>query len=396
MSENTKIEWATHTFNGWEGCQKAGPGCDNCYAETRNKRFGGGVAVNWGPGAPRRRTSAANWRKPLAWNANHETFFAAHGYRQRVFCASLADVFDNAVDPQWRVDLFDLIARTPNLDWLLLTKRIGNAWPMMQEVTKSCGGGSKPLPNVWIGATIVNQEEADRDIPKLLAVPAAKRFLSMEPLLGPVDLGRWIGDEDCHACGARFFDDEIRLGWHNSDPVVAVDFEDEPEDERDIRRICPHCGQRDNCGEVGQVDEEDFGGGLHWVIVGGESGPGARPMHPDWARSLRDQCQAAGVPFLFKQWGEWKPISQMSEPEHSGLYKSRVTAKPHEDQVNLDDINGRRCTAPTSVLHIDGSVHGIVEPMAFLQGTVAMQIFNVGKKAAGRLLDGRTWDGVPA
>src|SRR5579872_1928727 len=114
MSENTNIEWCHHTFNPWEGCQHAGPGCDNCYAEVRNARFAGGAAINWGPGAPRRRTSAANWKKPIAWNAAHGDFYAAHGCRQRVFCASLADVFDNAVDPQWRFELLRLIEQTPN------------------------------------------------------------------------------------------------------------------------------------------------------------------------------------------------------------------------------------------------------------------------------------------
>jgi len=116
MAENTKIEWCDHTFNPWEGCTKVGPGCDNCYAETRNARFAGGLALNWGHGAPRRRTSAANWRKPLSWNAAHAEFFALHGRRQRVFCASLADVFDNEAPPQWRRDLFDVIELTPNLD----------------------------------------------------------------------------------------------------------------------------------------------------------------------------------------------------------------------------------------------------------------------------------------
>ena len=117
MSENTSIEWVDHTFNPWEGCQKVSPGCDHCYAETRNARFAGGTAINWGPGAPRRRTSAANWKKPIAWNSAAANFMAAHGRRQRVFCASLANVFDNEVDPAWRVDLLDkLIAKTPHLD----------------------------------------------------------------------------------------------------------------------------------------------------------------------------------------------------------------------------------------------------------------------------------------
>ncbi|MCW3522077.1 phage Gp37/Gp68 family protein [Burkholderia cenocepacia] len=251
MSENSKIEWTDHTFNPWEGCQKVGPGCDHCYAEARNARFGGGTAVNWGPGAPRRRTSAANWRKPLAWEAAHAEFFATHGRRQRVFCASLADVFDNAVDPGWREDLFALIRSTPNLDWLLLTKRIGNVPAMISIIP-----GWLP-DNVWLGATIVNQEEADRDIPKLLAVPARMRFLSMEPLLGPVDLSaEWLA----HRCDGEY-------------PFPKL------ESEHRTRMI-------------------DL---LDWVIVGGESGAGARPMHPDWARSLHDQCAAACVPFFMKQ-----------------------------------------------------------------------------------------------
>ncbi len=327
MAENTKIEWTDHTFNPWEGCQKVGPGCDNCYAETRNARYAGGQAINWGPGAPRRRTSASNWALPLRWNAQAEAFMAQHGRRQRVFCASLADVFDNAVDLSWREELFQLIAATPNLDWLLLTKRIGNV-PAMVAIIQ----GWMP-PNVWLGATITNQTEAERDIPKLLEVPARVRFLSMEPLLGPVDIVPYI-----------------------------------------------HC---------------DVGNTVDWVIVGGESGPGARPMHPDWVRSLRDQCGAAGVPFLFKQWGEWKPIGQMEESEHQALYRSNVKAKPQENQDCLDDCYGRSCTVPDTIVHFDGSMHGVTEPMAFLHGTGAMHTFKVGKKAAGRLLDGRTWDGFP-
>jgi protein gp37 len=132
MSENSKLEWTDHTFNPWEGCQKVGPACDHCYAETRNARVAGGQAVT---GArARHRTSAANWRKPLAWDAAHAAFFAQHGRRQRVFCASLANVFDNAVGQVWRADLFELIEQTPNLDWLLLTKRIGIAASMTRGI----------------------------------------------------------------------------------------------------------------------------------------------------------------------------------------------------------------------------------------------------------------------
>lgn len=331
MSENSKIEWTDHTFNPWEGCQKVGPGCDHCYAETRSARFGGGVATNWGPGAPRRRTSPANWRKPLAWNAQHEKFFAEHGRRQRVFCASLADVFDNAVSPVWRADLFELIKRTPNLDWLLLTKRIGNAHEMMQASVECLMDADRdlPWPNVWIGATITSQAEADRDIPKLLEVPARVRFLSMEPLLGAVDLRR------------------IDIDGHS-----------------EIHPLNGTTGCEDDAGNAAP----DLPA-IDWVIVGGESGPGARPMHPDWARDLRDQCAAAGVPFLFKQWGE-----------HAVTYDR-----------DRDDPDWQRCAEwdrkPGRWINLAGG-HGF-------NGDRVHYAERVGKKAAGRLLDGVQHDGFP-
>ncbi len=324
MAEHSAIEWTDHTFNPWEGCQKVGPGCDHCYAETRNARFAGGTAINWGPRAPRRRTSAANWHKPLAWNANHDAFMAEHGRRQRVFCASLADVFDNAVDPQWREDLFALIRSTPNLDWLLLTKRIGNAQAMVSTIP-----GWWP-DNVWLGATIVNQAEADRDIPKLLAVPARVRFLSMEPLLGPVDLKNI-------SIASRPM--EIML------PLAGLTWT--------VTSTGTRCTTSHR-----KID---------WVIVGGESGPGARPMHPDWARSLRDQCAAAGVPFLFKQWGEWVPRGpeSMGYPLVEGVPRVRLTDAAH----NGSTLGGR--------------------------GGNDMWMQRAGKKAAGRLLDGVRHDGFP-
>ncbi|MDR8027035.1 phage Gp37/Gp68 family protein [Burkholderia cenocepacia] len=337
MSENSKIEWTDSTFNPWEGCQKVGTGCDHCYAETRNARFGGGTAVNWGPGAPRRRTSQANWRKPLAWAAAHAEFFAVHGRRQRVFCASLADVFDNAVDPAWRTDLFRLIADTPNLDWLLLTKRIGNVAAMVQDASDRLFLDAKrptQLPdNVWLGATIVNQAEADRDIPKLLAVPARVRFLSMEPLLGPVDLTRVMRSSP-------------GSDWSYCDDV--------------LRGFRAH-----KCG--GHISPENA---VDWVIVGGESGPGARPMHPDWARSLRDQCAAAGVPFMFKQWGEWAP-GENAGPQ----MRTEATAHWWDGEWSFSSITPRAA----ETLHCDDSP----------------DLWRCGKRAAGRHLDGRTHDEFP-
>lgn len=314
MADKSKIEWTDATFNPFVGCTKISPGCDHCYAESWAKRSG---LVQWGPGAPRRRTSPANWRKPPQWNA--ERFFqcdrcgwrghvpgAKHDakrmvfythsscggdvveVRRRVFCASLADVFDNQVDPQWRFDLFELIDSTPNLDWLLLTKRIGNVHPMV-------GASCEVLPNIWLGATVVNQEEADRDIPKLLATPARVRFLSMEPLLGPVNLGRWLWA----CCGNTTTGGEY-MGQ--------------------IEEVC--CGQ---------PETRDV---IDWVIVGGESGPGARPAQLQWIRSIVRQCRAAGVPVLVKQLGHEVLDDGMSRPgEH---WPAGTVRRPNPRQTEWD------------------------------------------------------------
>lgn len=317
MAENTKIEWAHHTFNPWVGCTKVSPACDHCYAEGWAKRSG---MVQWGPNAERRRTSESNWRQPIKWNAEAERL----GVRYRVFCSSLADVFDNAVPDEWRIDLMRLISSTQNLDWLLLTKRIGNAEKMLSDAVASFGfTWGTHWKNVWIGSTVCNQVEADRDIPKLLAVPAAKRFLSMEPLLGTVDLNRILVDPARHLHVSALHE------------------------------------QHDDC--YYQSDAQ-----IDWVIVGGESGPGARPMHPNWVRSLRDQCAAAGVPFLFKQWGEWLPDQLRAGGDLGGDMRRGIVQHVCFDREN----DGR-----------------------FRQGDVHMR--RVGKKTAGRVFDGRLWDEVP-
>ena len=354
MADNTGIEWADSTFNPWMGCTKVSPACDHCYAERDTKRFG---RVEWGQGKPRVRTSAGNWKKPLQWNTqafvecpecqwrgewreadvrngccpscNHlpRLFKPA---RRRVFCASLADVFDNEVDPAWRYDLFNLILSTPNLDWMLLTKRIGNAAKMIAETLPENMKAlpqdhplAWPWPNVWIGATICNQEEADRDIPKLLAVPAAVRFLSMEPLLGVVDIESACDIAEAVHCAGT---------W---------DQMDDPQ----------KCALALRHGSVRLLD---------WVIVGGESGPNARPMHPDWVRSLRDQCAASSVPFIFKQWGEWAP--------------------GHLEYGNILDFDLR--VSSIGFEWYTGDV-------------MTCKVLRVGKKAAGRLLDGAQHDGYP-
>ena len=312
MAENTTIEWATHTFNPWIGCTKISPACDNCYAANFGNLFG----IEWGTGKPRKRTSESTWKQPLRWNRQAqikhdawENFKAQYSdltdeqliergfikpHRPRVFCASLADVFDNEVPSEWRDDLFSLIRDTPHLDWLLLTKRIGNAYNMMNlsgkfapEYFGDAIGFSAPQ-NLWLGATICNQEEADRDIPKLLSTPAAKRFVSIEPMLGAIDL----------------------------------------------RMVTDYRAQID------------------WVICGGESGKNARPMHPDWVRSLRDQCADAGVPFLFKQWGEWHPHryrNKDGEQELKGWFK--------QDRASIDFCNVVRIGKKHAGRTLDGVLH---------------------------------------
>ncbi|CDN87365.1 Gp37Gp68 family protein [Hydrogenophaga intermedia] len=346
MSANSKIEWTDHTFNPWIGCTKVSPACDHCYAERSTPSRTLGVA--WGAGQPRRRTTPANWALPLRWNVHADTFMAMHGRRQRVFCASLADVFDNEVPDAWRADLFTLIAATPNLDWLLLTKRIGNAHRMidltMDAIDRAQAAGKTtvvrgpwPWPNVWLGATICNQEEADRDIAKLKRVPARVHFVSMEPLLSAVDLG--LCDCDHGSIPAP----------HNAGGVT-----------------CPKCN-----GTGGRM--------LDWVIVGGESGPEARPMHPDWARGLRDQCQAAGVPFLFKQWGEFCE-------QDDGVGATLLCQEGDPDYHS----EAAKCAAFISHAgHVVSSMDDS-EPGVRYRG-----MLRPGKKAAGRQLDGRTWDEVP-
>jgi protein gp37 len=176
MGENSAISWTDNTFNPWIGCTKVSPGCDHCYAEAdfdhRKHR------VTWGTGNPRSRTSESYWRNPFKWNREA----AKTGERPRIFCSSLADVFDNEVPLEWRDDLWGVIRATPLLRWMLLTKRIGNVLKMVPP--------DWPFPHVGIMATIVNQEEWDRDFPKLMSVPTPWRGVSAEPLLGPIDIGQ--------------------------------------------------------------------------------------------------------------------------------------------------------------------------------------------------------------
>lgn len=251
--ENSKIQWCDHTFNPWMGCTKVSTGCKHCYAETMmDKRWG---KVKWGPQGERVRTSPANWNKPLKWNDDH-----VDGQpRQRVFCGSLCDVFEDIhYLNHWRFDLFDLIERTPNLDWLLLTKRPEN---VMEMVPASWGVDQAGFPdNVWVGTSVENQETADVRIPSLLTIPAKVRFLSCEPLLSEVNI------VDQPYWDWRYTYDYFQLAFGISTPPID------------------------------------------WVIVGGESGPGFRPMQTEWVKSLMKQCARAGIAFFMKQMANKKPI----------------------------------------------------------------------------------------
>lgn len=309
--KNTNIEWCDHTFNPWIGCTKVSPGCKNCYAETLdNMRFsktlGDGTRIvpvsHWGKGAPRHRTSEANWKQALKWNrqaeisisgwragislGNTEKELLDRGFikphRPRVFCASLADWLDDEVPVEWLSDLLYLVIKCKNLDWLLLTKRPQLWRTRLQEVANHSDIGAmiathwldgNPPPNVWVGTTCENQAMADKRIPELLAIPAKVRFLSCEPLLEAVTLSEKKSDGECYSWLCDTFHD--------------------PNSPTKMRQDPPR---------------------IHWVIAGGESGPGFRPFDPDWARSLRDQCKAAGVAFFMKQMGgARKPFPEIPE-----------------------------------------------------------------------------------
>lgn len=256
MGENSNIEWTDHTFNPWRGCTKVSDGCKNCYAMTLSNRFDGKHGI-WGPKGTRVIAAESAWKNPLKWDREA----AKLGERHRVFCASMADVFEGPEtmpEKAWtdvsvaRERLGELIDQTPNLDWLILTKRPENVLkygPLGMRWTQD------PMPpNVWIGTSCEDQKTADERIPHLLKCPAAVRFLSCEPLLGSVDLSTWLGPYGS-----------------------SIDY-----------------GQ--------SVGYENMGNKIHWVIAGGESGPGRRPMELDWMRSIRNQCKAAGVAFFGKQW----------------------------------------------------------------------------------------------
>jgi protein gp37 len=288
----TRIEWADSVWNPVTGCSPVSEGCENCYAKRMSKRLAGRCGYSKDEPFkvtlhPDRLGQPLRWKKP-----------------RRIFVCSMGDLFHEDVDDGFLCRVFEAIAVAEQHTFMILTKRPER----MREFFMRCVHGI--WDNLLLGVTAENQQRADERIPILLQIPAVRRFVSVEPMLGPVN------------------------------PVAALDAAIVIEGKVEI----PAVDGIDNW--------------LHWVICGGETGPGARPMHPDWVRSLRDQCQSAGVPFFLKQMGEWK--------------SEFATESELDEVLRLAD-------------------DGKMRTFSMDRG----QFFRVGKKTAGRILDGREWNEVP-
>lgn len=349
MGTKTGIEWTDATWNPILGCSRVSEGCRNCYAEAVAGRFGRGEKTVYS-GLTQIVNGRSVWTgkivetmqllAPLRWRSP-----------KRVFVNSMSDLFHETVTDEQRDKIFAVMALCPQHTFQVLTKRpermskyfADGRWHWIKVASEAIARERRLpidwqahrspefLSNVWLGVSVEDQATADARIPLLLQTPAAKRFLSCEPLLGPIKF--WWMDED--ACAPRGPAVRTSGGMTPSTPSE------------------PSEGFDDS-----YVD-------LDWVIAGGESGPHARPMHPDWARSLREQCVNAGVPFFFKQWGEWRPhhewIPSEKAPRQIAIDQAGEQVPHH---VNPDDVGGQRFQC-------------------------------VGKKAAGALLDGRAWKEFP-
>ncbi|MFE4671050.1 DUF5131 family protein [Streptomyces sp. NPDC056723] len=470
MSDTTTIEWTDSTWNPVTGCTKVTPGCDNCYAETFAERWRGTDGHHFETGfdltlRPNALTMPLRWRKP-----------------RKVFVNSMSDLFHKDVPTEYIVRTFAVMALTPQHTYQVLTKRHGRMRSVLTDQC-TCGKGhgpgvhfrsamawavSKanpdripglpddaeqrvwnaawPLPNVWLGVSVEDQKRADLRIPALVDTPAAVRFLSCEPLVGPVDLTAWVppvspvplaeaprtwsewtwpdwvpagvrtqiegfwgADQgrtprdwmrDMHQQGAPAFGSTVRLpdGFGPEAPKITGRF---VHAWNNIGRLVREDGTFAYT-SFHHALERRRQQPINWVIVGGESGPGARAMHPDWARALRNQCQAADVPFLFKQWGAWGPAPfivrvcdpdvgwQGSDEELTAAKKdSEIRGATHVHTGNWHDEDGER----KYWLHEIGHKPWSLERVGLPEGTAAIRRW--GKKRAGRELDGRTWDQFP-
>jgi protein gp37 len=363
----TKIEWCDHTINPVVGCSKCSPGCDHCYAE----RFAARLAKN----PATRRVYApvvddeGHWTGRINcvelnlatfdewWNARVRK--AKNG--SRIFVGSMTDLFhENGLEDEGLLHIWSRMDAWPEHIFCVLTKRPERMrdFALLEDHCWT----PYPLPNVWLGVTVCNQEEADAKIPWLLATPAVKRFVSIEPMLGPVDMQLHSHDgKSLHAL----------TGAYSENPMAYLHEPEYDAPQLDLG-IKIHTTIR----------------ALDWVICGGETGPGARPVHLDWVRGLRDQCVAAQVPFFFKGWGDWLP----GENVFAG--KDGRVSRHQDGRVGATTTNNltanNYCTWDESGEMKFGPFGGrnTYRPVRFWSE-------RVGKKRTGRLLDGREWNEVP-
>lgn len=372
----TSIEWTDRTWNPVTGCTKVSPGCDHCYAQNIAHRFAGAKAFPNGFSVTLRSDrldDPLKWRKPA-----------------RVFVNSMSDLFHDAVPDEHIFAVFARMWWVPQHTFQVLTKRHGRMRSLLPQIEEHLRQMERdlelvdtptplhwPLPNVWLGVSVETQKWADIRVPALLETPAAVRFLSCEPLLGPLNLTPWM--RPVPGCGHVAAEDGTC-----THPDAAT----------------PECHRWADCPKRARYEDWH---GLDWVIVGGESGHGARAMHPAWARALRDDCQTAGVPFFFKQWGEWGPapfVVRVCDPEvgWKGTDVELATAKAdseargatHVHTGHWEDRDGERAYW----LHEIGHKPWSLERAGLPDGMAAIRRW--GKKRAGRELDGQLHQAFPA
>lgn len=362
MADDTKIEWADYTFSPWWGCQEVSPGCANCYAKTWATRFGRNQL--WGARGQRMPVSDGTWMRVHRWNRDADR----SGRPALVFCASMADVFeDHPTLAPLRPPLWDLISSTPNLIWLLLTKRPENILNMVPRQWVDWERSHLDWPaNVWVGTSVENEDTAVRRLNHLRQVPAPVRFVSAEPLLEQVDLTPWMS---CRHESLTGFDGVPASVWQ-----------------------CDHC-----CAILrGDGPHRTVVKGpqlIDWVITGGESGASEhiRPVHPDWIRRLRDDCASHDIPFFFKQWGAYLPVPIEDAPDFAG---GRAFANPRTGGRSAASIRPRaeHWGQPTPSRPMKaGDRNGLGRMLD--DNTIAVRI---GKTKAGALLDGVEHKAFPA
>jgi protein gp37 len=380
MSDRSAIEWTDATWNPIVGCSIVSPGCTNCYAmkmaariEKMNRTGGSGSNyVNHYDGTTKSVNGNVVWTGKLT-RAPKKTLLAPLGRKTptKYFVNSMGDLFHEDCPDEWIDQVFAVMALCPHHTFQVLTKRAERMRDYITSVTfsridraasslnaKHCVPAHSLFTNVWLGVSCERQEEADERIPLLLQTPAAVRFISAEPLLGPVDLDHIVAPEKVEG-----------EDWRFSALQTGDMYDRRIENEFDARVYW----------DSGDGPYRDHA--LDWVIVGGESGPNARPMHPDWARALRDQCAAAGVAFFYKQWGEFFPLGEHL-PGH-GRVHGCTAVRPGWHKLH---VNGSPTRLPDYLYPKGAELH-------VMAGTQLM--FRVGKKAAGRLLDGREHNDFP-